>query len=137
MNSYRRLLIQKTCNISNRLKLNLMTMMSSELGGESWSWFDFCGFSRKPKFLFVFCRAHRNDLETLLPFLIIGYLYVLTKPNETAACYLFRIAGVSRLLHTVVYSIVVVPQPARAVTFWGTTGIMLYMAIVVMIKFYA
>lgn len=81
-------------------------------------------------------RAHRNDLETILPFLIIGYLYIWTKPNEIAACYLFRVAGISRLLHTVVYSIVVVPQPARALTFWGTTGVMVYMAVAVMIHFY-
>uniref|UniRef100_A0A336M143 Microsomal glutathione S-transferase 1 n=1 Tax=Culicoides sonorensis TaxID=179676 RepID=A0A336M143_CULSO len=82
-------------------------------------------------------RAHRNDLETILPFLIIGYLYVLTKPNETAACYLFRIAGICRLIHTLVYSIIVVRQPARGIAFWGTTGIMIYMAVVVMVHFYS
>src|ERR1043165_8262854 len=30
-------------------------------------------------------RAHRNDLENILPFFVIGFLFVLTGPSYTAA----------------------------------------------------
>lgn len=47
-------------------------------------------------------RAHLNDLENILPFLIIGFLYIFTNPHRVVASWLFRIVGVCRIAHTIV-----------------------------------
>lgn len=47
-------------------------------------------------------RAHLNDLENIPAFLIAGFFYVLTEPNEDLALWLFRIAVLARIAHTVV-----------------------------------
>ncbi|XP_014286727.1 microsomal glutathione S-transferase 1 [Halyomorpha halys] len=62
-------------------------------------------------------RAHLNDLENITMFLITGIIYVLTDPNIVFALMLFRIYAVARILHTIVYAVVVVRQPARAICF--------------------
>ncbi|CAH1408181.1 unnamed protein product [Nezara viridula] len=62
-------------------------------------------------------RAHLNDLENITMFLITGLIYVLTDPNIVFALMLFRIYAVARILHTIVYAVVVVRQPARAICF--------------------
>ncbi|XP_063707870.1 microsomal glutathione S-transferase 1-like [Culicoides brevitarsis] len=80
--------------------------------------------------------AHRNDLENILPYLIIGLLYVFTDPNTTAAMWLYRIGAMARILHTCVYAFVPVPQPARAICFFTTAGIMVYMSVRVFIHFF-
>lgn len=72
-------------------------------------------------------RAHRNDLENILPFFAVGLLYVLTNPDAFIAINLFRAVAISRIVHTLVYAVVVVPQPARALSWaiaYGTTGFM-------------
>jgi glutathione S-transferase len=48
-------------------------------------------------------RIHQNDLENLLPFLAIGWLYVITNPDPTLAKILFYGYVVSRLLHSAAY----------------------------------
>lgn len=48
-------------------------------------------------------RIHLNDLENLLPFLAIGWLYVMTSPAPMLARILFYGYVASRLLHTVAY----------------------------------
>uniref|UniRef100_A0A1Y9H2L6 Microsomal glutathione S-transferase 1 n=1 Tax=Anopheles dirus TaxID=7168 RepID=A0A1Y9H2L6_9DIPT len=63
-------------------------------------------------------RAHRNDLENILPFFAIGFMYMLTNPEPFIAINLFRAVAVARILHTLVYAVVVVPQPARGLS-WG------------------
>ncbi|XP_054730219.1 microsomal glutathione S-transferase 1-like [Anastrepha obliqua] len=73
-------------------------------------------------------RAHRNDLENILPFLAIGFLYVLINPNNGLAINLFRAVGISRIVHTIVYAIVVVPQPSRALAFFVALLATAYMA---------
>ncbi|TDG42100.1 hypothetical protein AWZ03_011470 [Drosophila navojoa] len=50
-------------------------------------------------------RAHRNDLENILPFFAIGLLYTLTNPSAFLAINLFRAVGISRIVHTLVYAI--------------------------------
>lgn len=67
-------------------------------------------------------------MENILPFLSIGLFYVLTDPKEALAIWLFRATTVARLLHTFVYAIYVVPQPARAICFFIHFAITLYMA---------
>ncbi|KAF2881625.1 hypothetical protein ILUMI_24568 [Ignelater luminosus] len=74
-------------------------------------------------------RAHLNDLENIPIFFLAGFAYLLTDPDPTTALNLFRAYTLARCLHTFVYAVVVVPQPARGLA-WGTgffiTG---YMAI--------
>ncbi|XP_060663867.1 microsomal glutathione S-transferase 1 isoform X1 [Drosophila nasuta] len=78
-------------------------------------------------------RAHRNDLENILPFFIVGLLYTLTNPSAFIAINLFRAVGISRIVHTLVYAVVVVPQPARALSFFVALGATAYMALQVIV----
>ncbi|MBL8341657.1 MAG: MAPEG family protein [Rubrivivax sp.] len=48
-------------------------------------------------------RIHQNDQENLLPFLAIGWLYVLTSPHPATALVLFYGYVASRLLHFAAY----------------------------------
>lgn len=74
-------------------------------------------------------RAHRNDLENIVPFFVIGLLYVLTNPSAFLAINLFRAVGIARIAHTLVYAVVVVPQPARAIAFFVALLATVYMAL--------
>lgn len=79
--------------------------------------------------------AHHNDMENILPYLSVGLFYVLTNPNPMVAMILFRVATIARFVHTIVYAIYVIPQPARAICFFIHYGITLYMAFVCFIFF--
>lgn len=81
-------------------------------------------------------RAHRNDLENILPFILIALIYVLTDPNALCAGCLFRVVFGCRLVHTIVYAVYVVPQPARAIAFFVPMGITMYMAVQSAIVFF-
>lgn len=74
-------------------------------------------------------RAHRNDLENILPFFIIGLLYVCINPEPFLAINLFRAVAIARIVHTLVYAVVVVPQPARGLAFFVALAATLYMAV--------
>ncbi|XP_022208689.1 microsomal glutathione S-transferase 1 isoform X2 [Drosophila obscura] len=74
-------------------------------------------------------RAHRNDLENIVPFFIIGLLYTLTNPSVFLAVNLFRAVGIARIVHTIVYAVVVLPQPSRALSFFVALGATVYMAL--------
>lgn len=74
-------------------------------------------------------RAHQNDLENILPFFAIGFLYLLTNPAPFLAINLFRLVAASRIIHTLVYAVVVVPQPARFLAFMGAMVPTAYMAV--------
>ncbi|EDV99801.1 GH12207 [Drosophila grimshawi] len=78
-------------------------------------------------------RAHRNDLENILPFFIVGLLYTLTNPSAFLAINLFRAVGIARIAHTLVYAVVVVPQPARALAFFVALLATVYMALQVVL----
>jgi glutathione S-transferase len=80
-------------------------------------------------------RAHRNDLENILPFFAAGFFYMFAHPNVTVAIWLFRIAAIARILHTVVYAVWIVPQPARFLTFFVCLAITFYMSIHCMVEF--
>lgn len=81
-------------------------------------------------------RAHMNDIENILPFLTIGLLYTLTNPSAMIAIMLFRIFAAVRLLHTVVYAIYPIRQPARAICFFIGYLITLYMTVICIICFW-
>lgn len=58
-------------------------------------------------------------MENIPVFFLAGFAYLLTDPDPTTALNLFRAYTVARCIHTFVYAIVVVPQPARGLA-WGT-----------------
>ena len=67
-------------------------------------------------------------MENILPFLILGFIYVGTDPGLTVAKVMFILFTVCRFLHTIVYAIFVIPQPARALAFMGGMIVNLYLA---------
>lgn len=81
-------------------------------------------------------RAHLNDLENVIPFLLAGLFYILTNPAAGLAIMLIRIAAVARIVHTIVYAVVVIPQPARALAFFVAYGISIYMAVQSLLYFF-
>lgn len=48
---------------------------------------------------------HFNDLENILPFVLVGLFYVGTRPKFDCALWHFRIFLFSRLLHTIAYQV--------------------------------
>ncbi|XP_066525037.1 microsomal glutathione S-transferase 1.1 [Hoplias malabaricus] len=60
-------------------------------------------------------RCHQNDLENIIPFVVIGLLYALTGPNLSTALLHFRLFVGSRFLHTVSY-LMALPQPSRGLS---------------------
>ncbi|XP_055047122.1 microsomal glutathione S-transferase 1.2 [Misgurnus anguillicaudatus] len=60
-------------------------------------------------------RCHQNDLENIIPFVLIGLLYALTDPDLSTALLHFRVFVGSRFIHTVAY-VTSIPQPSRALT---------------------
>ncbi|HJQ84452.1 MAG TPA: MAPEG family protein [Candidatus Binatia bacterium] len=60
-------------------------------------------------------RAHQNDLENILPFFVLGVLFLLTRPSwNAAAIYLIGFL-VARTLHSIFY--VQGLQPHRTIAF--------------------
>jgi glutathione S-transferase len=84
------------------------------------------------KFNNLLSRAHLNDLENISVFYVIGFIYTLTNPSVAWATLLFRVFTAARFIHTFVYAVFVVPQPARALS-WATgfviTGYMAFKSI--------
>lgn len=80
-------------------------------------------------------RAHLNDLENIPAFWILGAFYVTTGPAATFATLLFRLFTVFRILHTIVYAVIPLPQPSRAIAFGIPYIIMLYMGIQVILYY--
>ncbi|XP_014249158.1 microsomal glutathione S-transferase 1-like [Cimex lectularius] len=62
-------------------------------------------------------RAHLNDMENIPIFMITGLIFVASDPNVIFALMMFRLYTIGRFLHTVVYTVYVVKQPARAISF--------------------
>ncbi|XP_061600130.1 microsomal glutathione S-transferase 1-like [Cololabis saira] len=61
-------------------------------------------------------RCHLNDLENIVPFVVVGLLYALTGPDLSSALLHFRLFTGSRVFHTVSY-VWALPQPCRALSF--------------------
>jgi len=78
-------------------------------------------------------RAHLNDLESLVPFFVVGFLYVLIDPPVFLAVNIFRIVACARIIHTFVYAIMPMPQPARGIAFMGGMIPTLFMAVCISI----
>lgn len=77
-------------------------------------------------------RSHQNDLENIVPFLVIGFLYALSGVSYAPAAVLFIVFTAARLLYTVVY--VAGLQPWRTIAF-AVAQIALYvMAIATLVR---
>ncbi|CAF1075310.1 unnamed protein product [Rotaria sordida] len=61
-------------------------------------------------------RNHLNDIENILPFFVIGALYVATNPTPVVALWHFRVFFFSRIFHTIAYQLAL-PQPSRSLGF--------------------
>lgn len=72
-------------------------------------------------------RAHLNDLENIPAFWLLGALFLTTSPEVAWATLLFRIYTAGRILHTFVYAVHPLPQPARGIAFGVPFLIKLYM----------
>jgi len=58
----------------------------------------------------------------------LGLIYVGTDPSAAWAKLLFRTFTAARFTHTFVYAIVVIPQPARALSFFAGMAVNVVMA---------
>jgi len=83
---------------------------------------------------FIF-RAHLNDLENIPLFLFVCFGYLLTNPNIFIATNLIRLFVAGRIIHTIVYAVVVLPQPSRFLSWFVAYGITIYMAIQVILYY--
>lgn len=91
----------------------LINHFMAESLGERWK-FDWCCLFLMP--LFLNHRCHQNDLENIVPFVVIGLLYSLTGPDLSSALLHFRVFVGSRFIHTVAY-VMALPQPSRGLFF--------------------
>ena len=53
----------------------------------------------------VIFRVHQNDIENVIPFVLIGALYCLTGPDPASAKLHFQIFTAARILHTLSYQV--------------------------------
>jgi len=60
-------------------------------------------------------RAHQNDLENILPFFAVSFLYTLTGPTYRVAWWLLWTFTTARILHTICYAFGL--QPWRTVVY--------------------
>lgn len=108
--------------------------MLKELEGIYFIFYELLLYRYLFKFKFFF-RAHLNDLENIPFFIIVCFGYLLTNPSLYIATNLIRLFVVSRIIHTIVYAVIVLPQPTRALSWfagYATTG---YMAFQVILSF--
>ena len=80
-------------------------------------------------------RAHQNDLENILPFFLVGFLFALTRPPLLAAEICFVGFALARILHSVFY--VRAMQPHRTIAFAAgslLSGVMLVWALVALLR---
>ncbi|XP_044727812.1 microsomal glutathione S-transferase 1-like [Chrysoperla carnea] len=81
-------------------------------------------------------RAHLNDLENIPAFLFVALFYVLTDPKDFIALNLFRLFTLARFIHTFVYAVIVVPQPARVISWAIGFIITIYISVATAIYFF-
>jgi len=77
-------------------------------------------------------RAHRNDLENILPFFGVGLLYALSHPSMTMARIFFIGYLLARVLHSVFY--IRSMQPHRTAAFGVALLLMLGMLLTTLVS---
>lgn len=60
-------------------------------------------------------RCHQNDLENIIPFVVVGLLYALTGPELSVALLHYRLFAGARIFHTIAY-VGALPQPSRGLS---------------------
>jgi len=70
-------------------------------------------------------RSHLNDLENVVPWFIITYIWLTTGPSLWIAKILIRTFVFARITHTFSYALFP-QQPMRVISFFFGYGIMLY-----------
>lgn len=78
-------------------------------------------------------RCHQNDLENVVPFVLLGLLYVCTGPSLWTALLHFRVFTVARFAHTIIY-LLAVPQPSRFLVFVCGVIVNISMAVAILSK---
>ncbi|XP_013908373.1 PREDICTED: prostaglandin E synthase [Thamnophis sirtalis] len=73
-------------------------------------------FHREDPYVQRCLRVHRNDVETIFPFLFIGAVYSFLHPSPVVARIHFLIFFLGRMLHTVAYLLPLRP-PTRSVAY--------------------
>ncbi|XP_005993300.1 prostaglandin E synthase [Latimeria chalumnae] len=61
-------------------------------------------------------RVHRNDMETIFPFLFLGAIYCMSNPNPFLAQMHFRIFFLGRMVHSVAY-LLALKAPTRSLAY--------------------
>lgn len=80
-------------------------------------------------------RSHLNDLENILPWVAITYVYLGTGPSNWLASILIRAFVLSRVGHTLSYAILP-KQPFRAIAFFVGFGLTAYEAVSAIIHYF-
>nr|QST14971.1 mGST1-like protein [Diaphanosoma celebensis] len=80
-------------------------------------------------------RAHLNDLENILPFLLLAFLYVSIDPIPSSALIAFRMFTGARVIHSIVYAVFVLPQPARALSYIAGQAVNIYLAVSIILAY--
>lgn len=70
-------------------------------------------------------QAHRNDLENILPWFIITYLWLGTGPSLWLTNTLMRTFVLARIIYTISY-VIIPQQPTRVIVFFIGFGITIY-----------
>ena len=73
-------------------------------------------------------RAHQNDLENIIPFILVGGFYLTTNPSLATAQILFRTFTAARLIHSLAY-LGSIRQPVRGLAFAAGLFVNVFMAI--------
>ncbi|XP_061921659.1 microsomal glutathione S-transferase 1-like [Entelurus aequoreus] len=81
-------------------------------------------------------RCHLNDLENVVPFVLVGLFYALSGPELSSALLHFRIFAGARIFHTFSY-LGHLPQPCRALSFFLGLLVSLSMAYEVLSNVFA
>lgn len=79
-----------------------------------------------------FFRIHLNDIENIVPFLLLGPAYILSSPTLASALWHFRVFTGARIVHFLAYAIPL-PMPTRTLAFLVAFFTMLSMAVQVLI----
>ncbi|XP_034048489.1 prostaglandin E synthase [Thalassophryne amazonica] len=61
-------------------------------------------------------RAHRNDLENIIPFLFLGAVYSIIGPSLTVARFHFLVFLLARVVHSIAY-LFVLRAPTRSLAY--------------------
>jgi glutathione S-transferase len=77
-------------------------------------------------------RAHRNDLENVLPFLAVAPFYAMTAPSLTGARILFWGFFIGRALHSIFY--IRGRQPHRTIAFGVAQVLFVVMLVLTLIR---